>query len=114
MQETIDLSTLRVVIAAADLGSISAASERLQLAVGHPAGREAEGLALGVEHVFAAIQVLEPQRLGRQCRGHDACHEQSAEDGAQQGPAEHGRNPLCRGMRLRLVAQALVQAAFGR
>jgi DNA-binding transcriptional LysR family regulator len=33
MQEAIDLSTLRVVVAAADLGSISAASERLQLAV---------------------------------------------------------------------------------
>lgn len=39
MQETIDLSTLRVVIAAADLGSISAASERLQLAVAAASAR---------------------------------------------------------------------------
>ena len=39
MQETIDLSTLRVVIAAADLGSISAASERLQLAVAAASSR---------------------------------------------------------------------------
>jgi DNA-binding transcriptional LysR family regulator len=33
MYESIDLATLRVVVAAADLGSISAASDRLQLAV---------------------------------------------------------------------------------
>lgn len=39
MQETIDLSTLRVVVAAADLGSISAASERLQLAVAAASSR---------------------------------------------------------------------------
>lgn len=39
MQETIDLSTLRVVIAAADLGSISAASESLQLAVAAASAR---------------------------------------------------------------------------
>src|SRR6476660_7671549 len=39
MQEAIDLSTLRVVVAAADLGSISAASERLQLAVAAASSR---------------------------------------------------------------------------
>jgi DNA-binding transcriptional LysR family regulator len=39
MHETIDLSTLRVVVAAADLGSISAASERLQLAVAAASSR---------------------------------------------------------------------------
>jgi DNA-binding transcriptional LysR family regulator len=39
MHESIDLSTLRVVVAAADLGSISAASERLQLAVAAASAR---------------------------------------------------------------------------
>lgn len=39
MNEPIDLSTLRVVVAAADLGSISAASERLQLAVAAASSR---------------------------------------------------------------------------
>ncbi|MDO8905162.1 LysR substrate-binding domain-containing protein [Hydrogenophaga sp.] len=39
MNESIDLGTLRVVIAAADLGSISAASERLQLAVAAASSR---------------------------------------------------------------------------
>lgn len=39
MHESIDLSTLRVVVAAADLGSISAASERLQLAVAAASSR---------------------------------------------------------------------------
>jgi DNA-binding transcriptional LysR family regulator len=39
MHEPIDLGTLRVVIAAADFGSISAASERLQLAVAAASAR---------------------------------------------------------------------------
>ncbi|WP_234267351.1 LysR substrate-binding domain-containing protein [Hydrogenophaga sp. NFH-34] len=39
MQESIDLGTLRVVVAAADHGSISAASERLQLAVAAASSR---------------------------------------------------------------------------
>lgn len=39
MHEPIDLGTLRVVIAAADFGSISAASERLQLAVAAASSR---------------------------------------------------------------------------
>lgn len=39
MNEPIDLGTLRVVVAAADLGSISAASERLQLAVAAASSR---------------------------------------------------------------------------
>jgi DNA-binding transcriptional LysR family regulator len=39
MHESIDLGTLRVVVAAADLGSISAASERLRLAVAAASSR---------------------------------------------------------------------------